>query len=262
MIRPKSPDEIEVLAEGGRRLATILAELAELVRPGITSFALEDKARELCEKLGGTPAFLNYQPAGADTPFPAALCLSVNEEIVHGIPNRIDRSLEEGDIATLDMGFMYQNLITDSAITVGVGEISNEKKLLLECTRQALDAGIDAAGAGEPVGNIGQAIEESIDRCKSSSNKSYAIFENLVGHGVGYQVHEEPNIFNYTVEGKTLLLPQGAVLAIEPMIGLGTEENIILDDGYTIVTADGSLAAHFEHTIAVLESGPQILTTL
>jgi len=260
MIRPKTKAEIATLREGGRRHAEILARLREKCIPGARSSELEDLTRKLCQELGVTPAFLNYQPDGASYPFPAALCFSVNDEIVHGIPNQTDKILQSGDVVTVDLGVIYEGLITDAAITVGVGELSPENKALILAAEQSLSAGIAKAVINNPVSKIGAAIERSI---RSNGHHRYAIYRGLVGHGVGYEVHEEPNIPNFDTRDRYPVLPEGAVIAIEPMIGLGSPKFELDDtDDWTYKTVDGSIAAHVEHTVAVTADGPLILTAL
>ncbi|MDB5238962.1 MAG: Methionine aminopeptidase [Candidatus Parcubacteria bacterium] len=255
MIRIKTKKDIAVLREGGHRHAAILRELAAMVKPGITTLELEDRARALIAEEGDRAAFLDYQPYGADRPYPAALCVSVNDEVVHGIPNENNRVLNEGDIVSLDLGLIKKDLITDGAVTVAVGKISPELEKLLETTKKALMAGIKAAKGGKRVGDISSAIE------LVGVAAGYGIVEELSGHGVGYEVHEDPYVPNYGEPGKGELLKPGMVIAIEPMFNLGTSE-IVLDnkDGYTYRTADGSPSAHFEHTILITKGDAEILT--
>jgi len=254
MIKLKSKEDIAVLREGGKRHAFILKELAAMVRPGLKVQELEDRARELIAEGGDTAAFLDYKPYGADRPYPAALCVSVNDEVVHGIPNEAEKILKEGDIVSLDLGLVHKQLITDAAITVPVGEISPELQELLVFTKEALMAGIKAAKGGKKIGDISSAIE------RIGQAHKYGIVEELSGHGVGYHVHEDPYVPNYGEPGKGISLKPGMVLAIEPMFNLGTR-NVSLDvDGYTYKTADGKPSAHFEHTVVITKSGAEILT--
>lgn len=257
MIQPKTPKEIAILREGGKRHYDILQRLSRLCVSGARSIDIENECQKLCRKHGVTPAFLNYLPQGASYPFPAALCFSVNDEIVHGLPNAEGKILHDGDIVTLDLGIIYNDLVTDAAITVGVGTISSLDQSLLDVTKSALEVGINSARINAPVADIGRAIEWHI---KHSGGK-YAIYRGLVGHGVGYSVHEEPNVPNFDTREHYPILPEGAVLAIEPMIGLGTTKFVLQDDDWTYVTADGSKSAHFEHTVAVTADGPLVLTT-
>jgi methionyl aminopeptidase len=251
----KSAKEIEILREGGRRHAQILSELATLVKPGVSTYTLEEHALSMIKAMGDKPAFLGYQPAGAPRPYPAALCVSINNEIVHGIPNEVERLLEEGDLVSLDLGLVHHGLITDAAITVAVGAIDDEARKLLHITKLALEAGIKAAQPGKNVGDIGFAITQVV------KGSPFTLAVDLAGHGVGYKVHEEPFVPNFGEEGKGEKLVPGLVIAIEPMVNIGKSAIKMLDDGYTIVTKDGSRSAHFEHTIAITAEGNIILTS-
>jgi methionyl aminopeptidase len=208
----------------------------------------------LIVKGGDKAAFLNYKPYGAKRPFPAALCVSVNDEVVHGIPNEGDKILKEGDIVTLDLGLTHKGLITDAAITVPVGKISPELEHLLDTTEKALKAGIKAAKGGKRVGDISTAIERVglAGKC--------GIVEELAGHGVGYDVHEDPYVPNYGEAGKGEALKPGMVIAIEPMFNLGGREVELDPDGYTFRTADGKPSAHFEHTVLITKGDAEVLT--
>ncbi len=252
MIKPKSDKEIQQLQTGGQRLANILHKLKVFADVGTPIKSINEKAKKLIPK-NDEAAFYQYQPAGAPRPFPDHVCVSVNEEIVHGIGSESEYVLQGGDVVTLDMGLTHEDLITDSAITFVVGESNDEKDGLLATCKQALEAGIAQAQAGNHVGDISAAIQEVV-------GSDYAIFRQLVGHGVGYSVHEKPTIPNVGNKGTGSKLPAGAVVAIEPMIGIGGADIEQDSDGYTYRTADGSLSAHFEHTIAVTEDGPEILT--
>ncbi len=254
MIRIKKKEDIAILREGGKRHAAILKELALMTRPGVRTGELNDRAMQLIAEGGDTAAFLNYQPYGAKRPYPAALCVSVNDEIVHGIPNENDRELKEGDIVSLDLGLVHKGMITDAAITVPVGNISPECTKLLVITKEALIAGIKAAKGGRRVGDISSAIERV-----GVANK-YGIVEDLAGHGVGYEVHEDPYVPNYGDPGIGETLKPGMVIAIEPMFNIGTKKIKLDKDGYTYRTADGKPSAHFEHTVLITKSGAEILT--
>jgi methionyl aminopeptidase len=257
MIYIKKPEEIETMREGGKRHAFILGEIAKIVAPGVSTQDLEDLARKLIEEEGDTASFLNYTPRGADRPYPAALCVSVNDEIVHGIPNEPvgkERILVEGDIVSLDLGLTHKKLITDSAITVGVGKISEQDRKLMEYCKEALHLGIKQACGGNHTGDIGNAIETF------AREHGVNLCEGLAGHGVGYKVHEDPFVENVGDAGKGELLKPGMVIAIEPMMTFGTSKTIMTDDGYTYKTKDGSTAVHFEHTVAITEEEPIILT--
>lgn len=252
MIIIKTESEIERLRKGGPILARILRAVASGVRPGITTAELDALTRTLMEKEGVKPAFLGYRPEGADRPYPAALITSVNNEVVHGIPG--SRVLKEGDIIALDTGINFEGVYLDHAVTVPVGEINSKDKELLSVTEAALYEGIDAIKMpGATVGDIGHAIETSIP-------KKFGIVRTLSGHGVGRAIHEDPYVPNYGKAGKGDKLKPGMVIAIEPMITRGSEEVILLDDGYTLVTEDSSRSAHFEHTVLITEEGAEILT--
>jgi methionyl aminopeptidase len=251
----KSEDEIAILREGGARHAAILEELVKKVVPGITTQALDTLAYDLVKKGGDYSAFLNYQPESADRPYPATLCVSVNDEVVHGIPNEGEKVLKEGDIVTLDLGLNHKGLITDAAVTVPVGKVSDEALRLMKATKEALDAGISAVLPGGHVGDIGAAIQAV------AKKYNYGIAEGLAGHGVGYAVHEDPYIPNEGKVGKGEVLKPGMVFAIEPMFTTGKGAVRLGSDGYTFYTRDGSLAAHFEHTVTVTSAGVLVLTT-
>lgn len=253
MINLKSKEEIEILKEGGRRHAEILRAVAKEVKPGVSTKYLDDIAHKLIIKGGDKPAFLNYTPEGVSYPYPASLCVSINDEIVHGIPNK-KVFLEEGDIVSLDLGLVHRGLITDGAITVPVGKISKDIKKLLEVTEEALNRAVAAAKPGNRVGDIGYAVESFVRPL------GYGIVKILSGHGVGYSVHEDPYIPNYGKAGKGEKLVPGMVIAIEPMVNMGTGEVYVTEDEYTYITADGKASAHFEHTVAITEDGPVILT--
>ncbi|KKT01164.1 MAG: Methionine aminopeptidase [Candidatus Nomurabacteria bacterium GW2011_GWF2_43_8] len=251
----KTKKEIEILRKGGRRLAEVLYKLKEKVAPGVSTKELDTYAEKLIREMGDIPAFLNYRPEGANKPYPASLCISVNDEVVHGIPSK-RRILKEGDIVSLDLGLRHKNLFTDMAITVPVGNTNTSNLKLIQITEQALQVGIDAAMAGNTVGDIGHVIESFIRPHK------YGIVEVLAGHGVGRAVHEDPHIPNFGKKGKGAKLVPGMVIALEPMINLGTKNVTIDDDGYTFRTADGKHSAHFEHTILITEGEPEVLTKI
>jgi methionyl aminopeptidase len=253
MIIIKTPEEIEKLREGGRRLATILYKVKDKVKPGVTTKELDDYAFKLIKDGGDEPAFLNYRPEGAPTPFPASLCVSVNEEVVHGIPSK-DRILKEGDIVSIDLGLKHKGLFTDMALTVPVGQVSPASMKLMETTEKALEVGIFEAIGGNKTGDIGHAIETFVKPFR------YGIVEVLSGHGVGKKIHEDPFIPNFGKKGTGAKLVPGMVVAIEPMLNNGTKHVTLDDDGYTFRTADGKKSAHFEHTILITEGEPEILT--
>ncbi len=246
--------ERATLREGGKKHAAILKQIAAMVVPGISTQELEDEARRLIEEMGGTPSFLNYKPAGARRPYPAALCVSVNDAIVHGIPNEEPVTLAEGDVVSVDCGFTYQGFITDAALCVIAGSGSVEEKKLIAVAYEALDAGIRAARAGNHVGDIGAAIEAV------QKKYGYGAPRELGGHSVGRAVHEEPFIANFGPAGTGEELVEGMVIAIEPMFMLGGNKIYLDKDGYTYRTKDGSKSVHVEHTVIVGKNGAEILT--
>lgn len=249
----KTEADIKLLREGGKILAAILDDLEERAVAGNTTLDIDDRAMELMEKYGVEPMTLGYKAHFAPRPYPAATCVSINDVLVHGIPNEEPIEIIDGDIVSIDVVIAYKGMVVDSARTVGVGNISPEAKQLIHVTRTALAAGVKAAVAGGKVGDIGAAIEKVVP-------KQYGLVDSFSGHGVGYDLHEEPEVPNFKVRGDTPLLVPGMVLAIEPMITLGSKEIEILPDGYTAVTADGSLSAHMEHTVLITENGPEKLT--
>lgn len=248
----KTADEIEILRECGRRLARVLYRVAEDVAPGARASDLDRLAWEEITKGGDKPAFLNYRPVGAARSFPSTLCVSVNDEIVHGIPT--DRELKEGDIVGLDLGIQHRGLFTDMAITVPVGKVDNSAKELIRVTREALEKGISAINPDGYTGDIGEAVESFV------APSGFSIVEVLGGHGVGHAIHEEPFIANFGKGGTGEKLRPGMVLAIEPMLNEGTAQVKLGADKFTFKTRDGKRSAHFEHTILVTDKGAEILT--
>ncbi|MBU6388374.1 type I methionyl aminopeptidase [Patescibacteria group bacterium] len=246
--------ERENLIEGGKRLAAVLRALRAKVAPGVTAEELDDLAERLIQEGGDQPAFLGYTPEGAGRPYPATLCVSINDEVVHGIPNESVRTLKEGDIVGLDLGLRHGGIIVDAAITVPVGAVDAETKKLLRATEAALAAGIAAAVPGKHVGDISQAIQKEIE------NAGFKVVKELGGHGVGDLVHEEPFIPNFGRAGQGELLEEGMVLALEPISTAGKAAVVLAPDGYTYRTKDGSRSAHFEHTILLEASGARIIT--
>ena len=255
MIAKKTKEEIEILREGGRILARILKELGKEAVPGVTTLDIDDVAQELAEQNGVEPVLLGYHPTFADFPYPAATCISVNDVVQHGIPHD-EESLKEGDIVNIDMSIGFKGMVVDSGITVPVGAVSKEAQKLIDVTREARAIGIKQAVAGNHIGDISYAIQEFI------RSKGFSVVEALAGHGVGYSVHEEPSIPNSGQPGTGPLIEVGHVYAIEPIVNVGKPDVIFDDegDGYTVYTKDGSLSAQFEHTVAITEDGPLILT--
>lgn len=249
----KTEEDIKILREGGEILASILDELEKEVVAGASTLDVDDKAMELIEMHGVEPMTLGYHPEFAPRPYPAASCVSINDVVVHGIPNEDPVIFQEGDVVSIDVVIGYQSMVVDSARTVGVGNISDDARQLIHVTQKALDAGIQAAQAGKYIRDIGVAIEKVVP-------ERFGIIESFCGHGVGYDLHEEPQVPNFATKEKGALLVPGMVIAIEPMITLGSKEVMVLHDGYTAVTEDGSLSAHMEHTVLITENGPEKLT--
>ncbi len=246
MIMIKSQDEIRQMTDACRIARRVLDEVSALVAPGMTTGELDRRAGEIIEAHGARSAFLGYRG------YPGTICISINEEIVHGIPG--DRRIQYGDIVSLDVGVSYRGWIGDNATTVAVGQVSEEVRSLMEAGREALEAGIRQARAGRRVGDISHAIEEV------AVGRGYNVVREFVGHGVGRKLHEDPQIPNYGPAGRGPLLKPGMTLAIEPMVNLGAGGVRVLEDGWTVVTADGGPSVHFEHTVAVTEGDPEILT--
>lgn len=250
----KNDTERENLIEGGKRLAAVLAALRAKVAPGVTTEELDDLAEQMIRDGGDEPCFLGYTPEGGNRPYPATLCVSINEEVVHGIPNESVKTLRDGDIVGLDLGLTHNGIIVDAAITVPVGTVSEETKKLLRATEEALAAGIEAAVPGNHIGDISHAIQEVIERA------GFKVVKELGGHGVGDVVHEDPFIPNYGRRGEGELLEEGMVLALEPISTAGKAAVMLAPDGYTFRTKDGSRSAHFEHTILLEKDGARIIT--
>lgn len=246
-IQLKTPDEIARIREACRLVHEVLEELALAAQPGVTTAELDRLAAARTRERGAAPAFLGYHG------YPAALCISVNDEVVHGIPDP-HRVLREGDIVGLDFGVVKDGFYGDAARTVPVGRVSAEAVRLLDATRDALAAGVGAAWPGGNVGDIGAAVQAFVEA------RGFSIVREFVGHGIGRRLHEPPQIPNFGRAGAGVALAPGLVLAIEPMVNAGAPAVQILDDGWTAVTADGSLSAHFEDTVAITENGPEILT--
>ena len=241
----KTDEEIEQVRESANVLSQLLAEIASLVKPGITTLSLDKFAFEFIKDHKGTPAFLNYHG------FPYSLCISVNDQIVHGFPS--EYVLQDGDIVSVDGGVNLNGFISDSAYTFGVGEISTEAQQLLDVTKASLYKGIDEAVAGKRVGDISAAVQEYVTRY------NYGIVRELVGHGVGFHLHEKPEVPNYGKRGSGPKLEEGLVICIEPMINAGKGGVKFWDDGWTVSTIDGKLSAHFEQMVAIRKGKPDVL---
>ncbi len=240
------------MAVAGRELGRILQELRVMVRPGLSTQFFEDESRRLIRESGMEPAFLGYQPTGAAVPYPAVLCIGVNDAVVHTTPSR-DLIVKEGDLLKLDLGLRYKGLCVDSAITVGVGSIGVEAQRLIEVTEEALRQAIQVAVVGKTLGDIGYTVESFV------ASAGFSVVRDLTGHGIGEVLHEEPSVFNFGKPGRGMALQSGMVIAIEPITAVGNGRiRQVADDSY--VTTDKSLSAHFEHTIAITEGGPRVLT--
>ena len=246
MITIKSAREIELMRKSGKITAKTLARLIEAAKPGVSTAELDRIAEESIRSMGGVPAFKGYNG------YPSSICTSVNNEVVHGIPGSY--VLRDGDLLSIDIGTTLEGYVSDSAVTLALGNVSAEAQRLLDVTRECLMLGIAQMRAGKRLGDIGAAVQ----RCAESNG--FGVVRELVGHGIGTKMHEEPQVPNYGTPGTGIELRRGLVLALEPMITQGTWRVNTLDDGWTVVTEDGKLAAHFEHTIALTESGPRILT--
>jgi methionyl aminopeptidase len=247
----KTQEEIEIIAEGGKILHDILYKTADLVKPGVSTYELNTFAEKAIYDCGGRPSFKNYGPA--KNPFPAGLCTSVNDVVVHGIPSK-RILLKNGDIVGLDIGMEYKGLYTDTAITVGVGKIPLTAQRLIDATKKSLEMALKQVKAGCKIGDIGFATQSYAESC------DFSVVRDLVGHGVGYEVHEDPAIPCFGKKGQGQTLQAGMVIAIEPMLCEHEYFVVFDEDGWTIRTRDGGLSAHFEHTIAVTENGCRILT--
>lgn len=249
----KSRDEIRTLREAGQIVGRTLAGIREIVVPGANVLEIERFVRQEFRKVGAIETFLHYQPGPKFPPYPSNVCVSINEELVHGIPR--DRVLREGDIVTVDLGATYKGYVGDSAITIPVGEISPEARRLMDVTEAALWAGIRAAGQARYLVEISGAIEDAI------RPSGFGIVTGYGGHGVGRRMHEEPHILNHRTRGKGIPIRPGLVIALEPMVTLGSPDVVECPDGWTVKTRDGKLSCHFEHTIAIRAEGePEVLT--
>ena len=248
MIPLKSEKDLEMLRRSGKILGKILKKIQEFIRPGITTAEIDRLAEDLALGENVQPAFKGYKG------FPASICTSINEEIVHGIPT--DRELMEGDIISLDLGINYEGYFSDTAITLPIGKINFQKKKLIEVTRGALYEGIKHAQAKNHLSDISYSIQNYVEK------NGFSVVRQFVGHGIGYKLHEEPEIPNFGKPHQGPLLEHGMVFALEPMVNAGTWESEILDNGWTAVTKDRLPSAHFEHTVAITDKGPEILTQI
>jgi methionyl aminopeptidase len=251
----KDPKQLETLKKSGQILARTLNLVASKVEPGVSAYDLDQLAEREIKGSGATPSFKNYKPNPDDTPFPSSLCVSINDEIVHGIPKKT-KILKEGDIVSLDLGVEYRGFYTDAAITVPVGKVDKKYLNLIEVTRLSLENALKVVKAGNFVGNIGHAIENT------AKYYGFQVVRELVGHGVGAGVHEDPEVPCFGIPGTGPELKNGMVLAIEPMVNMGKAKITFDRDGWTVKTVDGMPSAHFEHTIVVTKSGCEIITAL
>lgn len=253
MIIIKTNEEIKIMREANRIIAVILAEIEDMIKPGVNTYELDQWAEKRIVGFNAKPAFKGY--ISGNRIFPATLCTSINEEVVHGIPSR-NRVLKDGDIIGIDVGCIYKGYYGDGAYTYPVGQVSEQARQLMDTCHKALYIGIEKANNGNRVNDISKAIDRFV------TPKGYGIVRDLTGHGVGKNLHEDPQILNYDDGEKGKKLKENMTLAIEPMINLGTYRVKTLSDSWTVVTEDGSLSAHYEHTIAVTANGPEILTRL
>lgn len=253
MIFLKTKAEIETMRTANRIVAEILAELQQRVRPGVTTAELDRLAGEMIVQHEAETAFKGYTIRNGSVPFPAHVCISLNHEIVHGIPSP-QRVIKDGDVVSLDFGVVYGGFYGDAAVSFGVGEIDDSVRRLLDTTAASLQAGIDQACVGNRLGDVSAAVQSHAERA------GYSVVREFVGHGVGRKLHEDPPVPNYGVPNRGVRLREGMVLAIEPMVNMGGAGVEMLDDGWTAVTKDGSLSAHFEHSVAVTADGPVVLS--
>ncbi len=245
----KSPAELEIMREAGRINANALAAVREAIRPGITTAELDAIAEAVIRQAGGKPAFLGYP---GPTPYPATLNTCINEEMVHGIPG--DRKLKEGDLVSIDCGTLFQGFVADSAFSIGVGKVSAEVQHLLEVTEESLRLGIAQMRSGNRVGDVSAAVQQYVE------SHGYHVPREYTGHGVGRKMHEGPQVPNYGIPGQGMVLRPGLTIALEPMVLVGTPHTRVLADKWTVASVDGSLTAHFEHSVAVTDGDPLILT--
>jgi methionyl aminopeptidase len=248
----KDRKEIDSLKEGGRILASVLSQVASAARVGVATIELDALADKLIKQSGGTPSFKNYKTVEDKIPFPFSLCVSINNEIVHGMPG--ERALKNNDLLSLDLGLKFKDLYTDMAITVPIGKASDEIMHIINTAKNSLGVGVSAVKDGAAIGDIGFAIQSYVER------NSFGVIRKLVGHGLGHKPHEDPEIPNFGKKGSGLRLREGMILAIEPMITAGSYDIVLDDDLWTWKTKDGSLTAHFEHTIIVTKTGAEIIT--
>jgi methionyl aminopeptidase len=249
----KSQQDIQAMRESAAINVEALSAVRAAIRPGITTGELDQIAHQIITGRGGKPAFLGH-PAGSDNPFPATITVSINEQLVHGIPG--DRRLEDGDVVSIDCGTIYKGFVSDSAFSIGVGEIGEEAQHLLDVTEESLYQGIELCTVGHRLGDVSHAIQRYVEQA------GYSVVREYGGHGVGRAMWEDPHIPNWGREGRGVRLREGMTFALEPMVFVGNPKTKVLGDKWTVVAADGGLCAHFEHTIAITKNGPEVLTKL
>lgn len=249
----KTKEEIEAMREGGKLLSRILREVGEKAVPGVSTAFLNEEAERLIRQCGVKPVFRGYKPSWAVSAYPAVICTSMNDEVVHAIPSP-ERILKDGDLLGLDLAIWHKGLCVDSAVTMGVGTITPQAQKLIDVTRQSLAEGIAAVKAGARVGDIGHAVQAHVEQ------NGFSVVRDLAGHGVGHAMHEEPTVLNFGKKGTGDVLEEGMTIAIEPMVNMGGWKVKVDGDGWTIRTADNSLSAHFEHTVLVTKDGCEVLT--
>lgn len=257
----KSPEEIKIMRTAGKILANVLSRVVSDVKPDISTYELDKLAEELIIRAGAQPAFKGYPPKQSKSSskirraYPNTLCTSINEQLVHAIPSQ-DQIITSGDIISIDCGVLYQGYYSDMAVTIPVGKVSSQTKKLIKVTKKSLDIAVNIIKPGIHLGDLSYAVQSYVEK------NEFSVVRQLSGHGIGKNLHEEPTILNYGKPGKGVILKQGMVVAIEPMVNVGHWKVKTLDDGWTIVTEDGSLSAHFEHTIVITKKGCEILTKL
>lgn len=249
MIQVKNSEQLALMQQAGRITGEALLYIRDFVREGVSTYELDKLIRQFIEKHGARPSFLNYSG------FPASACISINDEVIHGIPSK-KRILQDGDIVKIDVGACYKGYHGDSARTIPVGNVSQEAQFLIEATRQSFFEGVAMAKAGMRIGDIGSAIQTHAE------SKGFSVVRPYIGHGIGHDLHEQPDVPNYGTPGRGVRLCNGMTIAIEPMINAGVKEIKNLSDGWTVKTADGKLSAHYENTVAILPDGPKILTLI
>ncbi|MEA2015383.1 MAG: type I methionyl aminopeptidase [Actinomycetota bacterium] len=252
MIICKSPDEIKIMEKAGKIVGKVLLKVGEIIKPGITSEHIDRIAEEIIKSENAIPAFKGYRGRFDSRPYPSSVCVSINEEVVHGIPGK--RIIRDGDLVSVDVGAKIDGFYGDAARTFKVGRASGDAERLWKATKEALEAGIEKCRIGNRLSDISHAVESSALR------GGFSVVKDFVGHGIGREMHEDPQILNYGPPGQGPVLKEGMVLAIEPMLNLGGSEVRIMGDGWTVTTSDGALSCHFENTVALCKDGPKILT--